>query len=108
MKYVQELYIGKKIKIYTKDKYIGSEKVVYKDSLTNVSISGHYQPESEGIILNVDDLGFIIMITKSNCFIENTTIFISHNSGIVFKFADNFNLDEEKTKICRKIMENII
>ena len=66
MKYNKENYVGKSIQLYPMGTY-------YK----------------VGVIVDLDDLGWTINITNANersCYKVNDVIFISHSTGVDFKF----------------------
>ena len=68
---------------YNKDMFVGKEIQLYPGDT-------HYK---YGIIEGVNDLGWIIKITRSqnvsnNYFKEGATFFISHSTNFTFKFVD--------------------
>ena len=68
MKYNKEDYIGRKIWLYPNDTY-----------------------GKKGVIKNVDDLGFTILITEAHersSYVVGRTYFFSHSNNLTFLFLD--------------------
>lgn len=68
MKYNKEDYIGRKIWLYPNDTY-----------------------SKKGVIKNVDDLGFTILITKAHersSYVAGRTYFFSNSNNLTFFFLD--------------------
>lgn len=68
MKYNKEDYIGRKIWLFPNDTY-----------------------SKKGVIKNVDDLGFTILITEAHersSYVEGRTYFFSHSNNLTFFFLD--------------------
>ena len=64
---------------YKKENYVNKEVQFYPCDFNSMS----------GIIVDVDDLGFWIKVTKSvrNAYMVGKTYFFSHCSDIIFKFV---------------------